>query len=72
MGDEYETPDFDNGQHEPDNDKSPEITMRHDLPNEELCSIPGTIKEGSPQMFPHTDEVGDGTVTDHYMEPAAE
>ena len=27
---EYETPIFDNGQHEPDNDNSPEITVRHD------------------------------------------
>ena len=32
---EYETPIFDNGQHEPESDNSPEITVRHDLPNDE-------------------------------------
>ena len=49
-----------------------EMTMRHDLPNNETCTIPGTIQEDSPEIFPHTDEVGDGTDTDHYMEPDAE
>ena len=32
---DYETPIFDNGQHEPDHDNSPEITVRHDLANDE-------------------------------------
>ena len=45
---QYETPIFDNGQHEPENDNSPEITVRHDLPNGETCSIPGTTQEDSP------------------------
>ena len=30
------------------------------------------IHEDSPEIFPHTDEVGDGTDTDHYMEPDEE
>ena len=68
----YETPIFDNGQHELDNDKSPEITVRHDLPNDEICTIPGTIWEESSEILPHTDEIGDGTDTDHHMEPDAE
>ena len=46
--------------------------MRHDLPNEETCTIPGTIQEESPEIVPHTDEIGDGTDTDHYMEPDEE
>ena len=69
---EYETPIFDNGQHEPDNDNSPETTMRLDLPNHETCTIPGNIQENSPEILPHTNEVGDGTDTDHYVEPDAE
>ena len=32
---EYETPIFDNGQHEPDSGNSPEFAVRHDLPNDE-------------------------------------
>ena len=69
---EYETPTFNNGQREPDNDNSPEITLRHDLPNDETCTIPGTIQEDSSEILPHTDEIGDGTNTDHYMESDAE
>ena len=37
---EYETPIFDNGQHEPDNDNSVEMSVRHDLPNDETHSVP--------------------------------
>ena len=69
---EYETPIFDNGQHEPDNNNSPEITVKHDLQNDEACTIPGTIQEDSPEILPYTDEIGDGTNTDHYMEPDPE
>ena len=39
---EYETPIFDNGQKELDRYNSPETTVRHDLPNDETCTIPGT------------------------------
>ena len=69
---EYDTPIYDDGQHEPDSDNSPIITVRHDLPYEETCTIPRVIQEDLPEIFPHTDEVGDGTDTDHYMEPDAE
>ena len=69
---EYETPIFNNGQQEPENDNSPEITVRHDLPNDETCTIPGTIQEDSPDILTHTDELGDGSDMDHYMEPDAE
>ena len=69
---EYETPIFDNGQHEPDIDNSLEISVRHDLPNDETRTIPGIIPENSPQVVPHTDEIGDETDTDHYTEPDAE
>ena len=69
---EYETLTFVTGQHEPNKDNSPEIKVRHDLPNEEMCTIPGTIQEDSPERIPHTDEVGERTNTDHYMELDAE
>ena len=69
---EYETPIFQDGQKELDNENSAEITMRHDVPNYETCTIPGTIQEDSPETFSHTDEVGYGTDTNHYMEPDAE
>ena len=46
--------------------------MRHDLPNDKTCASPGTIREDSSEVFPHTDEIGDGTDTDHYLKPQAE
>ena len=69
---EYETPNFDNGEHEPDSENAPEKTVRHDLSNSETCTIPGAIQEDSPEILPHTDRTGDGTNTDHYMAPDAE
>ena len=69
---EYETSIFDNDQHEPDSGNSPEVTVRHHIPNEQTCTFPGIIQEDSPEILPHTDEIGDGTDTDHYMEPDAE
>ena len=68
---EYETPIFDNGRQETNNDISCEVTVRHDLPTGETYTTTGTIQEDSPLIFPHTDEVGDGTDTDHYMAPDA-
>ena len=63
---------FDNDQHEPNIDNSNETTARYDLPTDETCTIPGNMQEDSQEVFPHEDEVGDGTYTDHYMEPDAE
>ena len=69
---EYETPILDNGQLELDSDNSFEITVRHDLPNDETCTLPWTIQEDAPEIFPHTEEISDGTDTDHYTESDAE
>ena len=69
---EYETPTFDNGQHEPYIDNSLETSVRNDLPNDQTCTISGTIQGDSRETLPHTDEIGYGTDTDHYMEPDAE
>ena len=46
--------------------------MRLDFPTDETCSTPGTIQEDFPEIFPHTDELGDGTDTDHYMDSNVE
>ena len=69
---QYETPIFDKRQDKPKDDNSPELTVRQDLPNDEICTIPGNIQEDSPEILPHTDEIGDGTDTVHYMESDAE
>ena len=45
--------------------------MRHDLPNDQTCTSPGTIQEDSPKILHHTVGTGDIIVTDHYMEPNA-
>ena len=46
--------------------------MRHDLVKDKTCTIPGTKQKGSSEIFPRTDGLGDGTNTDHYLEPDAE
>ena len=63
---------YDNGRYEPNNLNSTEITVRHDLANDEMCDIPGTIQESSSKFFPQTDELDDGTDMDHYMHPDTE
>ena len=65
-------PTFDNARPKPNNHTSPEITVRQELSNDETCINPGTIQEGSPETFTLADELGNGTETDHYMEPDAE
>ena len=49
----YETPIFDSGQQKPNNDNSPEITVRHDLSNDETCTISQIVQEETPEVFPH-------------------
>ena len=49
---EYETLVFDNGQREPDSGYSPEITVRYGLQDDGTCTIPGTIREDSPDFPP--------------------
>ena len=46
--------------------------MRHDLTNDETCTIPGTIQENSQETFALTDKIDDGIDTDHHREPDAE
>ena len=46
--------------------------MIHDLANDKTCTIPGTIEECSPEIFPQADGLSEGNDTDHHMEPDAE
>ena len=63
---------FRNGQHEPDTDNSHETTIKHNLAKDKTCTIPGNIQDGFSEIFPQTDEVGDGIHTDHYKKTNAE
>ena len=48
---------------------SPEVTVRSGEAADETRSTPGTIQEDSSDTLPHRDEIEDGTITDHYMQP---
>ena len=52
--------------------KSPELTVRSEQTVDETRSTQGTIQEDSSEILPHTDEIDDGTDTDHYMQPDAD
>ena len=50
----------------------PESTVRSEEAANETRSTPGTIQEDSSETLPHTDVIGDGTDTDHHMQPDAD
>ena len=69
---EYDKPIFDS-----DGDNmvilnSPEVSVQPDEAAGETRSTPETIQEDSSEIFPHTDDIDDGTDTDHYMQPDAD
>ena len=51
---------------------SPEVTVQSEEEADQTRSTPGTTQEDSSDILPHTDEMGDGTDTDHYMQPDAD
>ena len=51
---------------------SPEVTVQPEGAADETRSTPGTIQEDSPEILSHTNEIADGTGTDHYMQPDAD
>ena len=69
---EYDKPIFDNDRYNMVLPNSPEVTVRSEKAAGETRSTPGTIQEDSSEIFPHTDEIGEGTDTDHYMQPDAD
>ena len=69
---EYDTPIFDNDRDNLVPLNSPEVTVRSGETVDETRSTPGTTQEDSSDILFHTDEMGDGTDTDHYMQPDAD
>ena len=59
---EYDKPIFDDDRDNMVVPNSPEVTVQPE----------GTIQEDSPEVLPHTDELADGTDTDHYMQSDAD
>ena len=51
---------------------SPEVSVRPEEAANETRSTPGTIQEDSSKILSHTDDMDDGTDTDHYMQPDAD
>ena len=68
---EYDKPIFDSDRDNMVTPNSAEVTIRPEETANETRSTPGTIQEDSSEILPHTDEVGDGNDTDHYMQPDA-
>ena len=50
---------------------SPHVTVRSGEEADATRGTPGTTQEDSSKI-PHTDEMADGTDTDHYMQPDAD
>ena len=51
---------------------SPKVSVRPEEAADETKCTPGTIQEDSSEIFPHTDDIDDGTDTYHYMQPDAD
>ena len=69
---EYDKPIFDTDRDNLVSLHSPEVTVRLGEAADETRSTPGIIQEDSSDILPHTDEIDDGTDTDHYMQPDAD
>ena len=69
---EYDRPIFDSDRDNMVVPNSPEVTVQSEGAAGETKSTPGTIKEDSLEILPHTDEKVDGTDTDHYKQPDAD
>ena len=69
---EHDKPIFDSDRDNLKSPNSPEVTVRSGAAADETRSTPETIQEDSSDTLPHTDEIEDGTNTDHYMQPDAD
>ena len=69
---EYDKPIFESDCDEMVIPNSPEILVRPEEAADETKSTPGTIQKDSSEILPHTDDIDDGTDTDHYMQPDAD
>ena len=64
---EYDKPIFDSDRDNMVIPNSPEVLVRPEEAANERRSTPGTIEEDSSEILSHTDDIDDGTDTDHYM-----
>ena len=69
---EYDKPIFDSDRVNMVVPNSPEVRVQPERAADETRSTPRAIQEDSPHILPHTDEIADGTDTDHYMQPDAD
>ena len=69
---ENDKPIFDTDRNNLVSPNSVEVTVRSGEATNETRSTPGTIQKDSSDILPHTDEIDDGTDTDHYMQPDAD
>ena len=69
---DYDKPIFDSDRDNMVIPNSPEVSIRPEKAANETRSTPGTIQEDSSEILPHTDDIDDGTDTDHYMQPDAD
>ena len=68
---EHHRPIYDND-HNVATPNSPKIAARSNLAADETNTLPGTIREISPEILPQADRLCDVTDTDHYLEPDAD
>ena len=69
---EYDKPIFESDRDNLVSPNSPQVTGRSGEAAHETRSTPRTIQEDSSDTLPHTNEITDGTDTDHYMQPDAD
>ena len=69
---EYDKPIFDSDRENLVPPNSAKVTVRSGEAAGETRSTTKTIQEDSSNILPHTDEIGDGTDTDQYMQPDAD
>ena len=64
---DYDKPIFDSDRDNMVIPNPPEVTVRPEAVADETRSTPGTTQEDFSEILPHTDDIDDGTDTDHYM-----
>ena len=69
---EYDKPIFDSDCDNLVPPNSPKVTVQSGEAADDTRSTPGTIQEDSSNTLPYTDEIVDGTDTDHYMQLEAD
>ena len=69
---DYDKPIFDSDRDNTVIPNPPEVLVQPEEAADEIRSTPGTIQKDSSETLPHTDEIDDGTDTDHYVQPDAD